>query len=130
MHHFEGGVRQGFDLNLHRFLAAGEVILRAVAQTAEDRGLHFDQAELLLQLAGEEGFDLADLLLFLDKLFFIAVSLVNLSLLPSINQQNDTPIQYPLINIAFSLLIVHFYPDRIQQSLINGGLNGGNLSDR
>lgn len=54
----------GFDLNLHRFLAAGEVILRAVAQTAEDRGLHFDQAELLLQLAGEEGFDTADLLLF------------------------------------------------------------------
>ena len=108
MHHFEGGVRQGFDLNLHRFLAAGEVILRAIAQTAEDRGLHFDQTELLLQLAGEEGFDLADLLLFLDKLFFIAVSLVNLSLLPSIKQQNDTPIQYPLINIAFSLLIVHF----------------------
>ncbi len=38
--------------------AAGEVILRAIAQTAEDRGLHFDQTELLLQLAGEEGFDL------------------------------------------------------------------------
>jgi hypothetical protein len=44
--------------------------------------------------------------------------------LPTIKQQNGTTIQYPLINIAFSLLIVHFDAVIIQQSAISGGLNG------
>ncbi|MOA11411.1 hypothetical protein D3C78_1313500 [compost metagenome] len=70
VHDFKRRVRQAFDFHLNGFFAARKVILSTIAQSAEDRGLHFNQAKLLFQLAREEGFYEADLLLFLDKLLF------------------------------------------------------------
>ncbi len=79
-------LRQGFHLDLHCMLAAGEVVLGAVTDPAQNGGLYLHQAELQCELAGEHLFDEADLLLAADVVLFHAE-------LPVVNPLNAVILQ-------------------------------------
>ncbi len=72
VHHLVAVLRQSLHLDLHRILAAGQVVLGTVTDPAQDGGLHLHQTQLLGELAGEHLLDEADLLLAANVVLFHA----------------------------------------------------------
>ncbi|MNC29972.1 hypothetical protein D3C75_782400 [compost metagenome] len=70
VHHLVAVFGECLHLHLHRILVAGEVVLSAITDPAQNGGLHLHQAQLLGELAGEHLFDEADLLLAANVVLF------------------------------------------------------------